>query len=67
MTKIADVMIRTGGLMRCCTATIFNLPDEYEVSEGDIIDCEYEKKPTMTMRDNAIEWIGAANIQEKGI
>jgi hypothetical protein len=51
-------LVRTGGLMRCCLASINELygndPD-HRASGGDVLGCRWCSS-TMTFRDGAWEW-----------
>lgn len=59
--KMREMFINIGGLMRCCTGTISDLAEnqpDREYTEGERIDCKYEKKPTMKVEGNRISWVG---------
>lgn len=50
-------LVRQGGLMRCCTATIAETEDSTEV--GDMLDCKYEpvgNKNLIVADDGVWEW-----------
>lgn len=72
MPKLNETQLAIGGLMRCCTGTItemFETNPETELSQGQLLDCKYEKKTTMIVDNSIIHWIGlsAATAVENGV
>ena len=57
MIPARDRLVRQGGLMRCCLATI---NETYDVTEvGDMLDCKYENpgnKNLIVADDGVWEW-----------
>ena len=59
-----DYLVRTGGLMRCCLAS---LDEEMEKAteapkEGDIASCKYcSGKNQMVFRKGSWEWVGSSS------
>jgi len=53
-----SVEIRTGGLFRCCIATLEDAWNAGELpnSDGSLIVCKYCRNATMRFRDGAWEW-----------
>jgi hypothetical protein len=56
--------------MRCCVATLDALPDDYETTEGEVLDCTYEEAGNERLRFvlGAWEWnngpIGSYTMEE---
>ena len=42
--KLHETKIDTGGLFRCCIATLRELDPEIDYPDGHILDCKYEKE-----------------------
>lgn len=62
MTKIKDMKIKMGGLMRCCTTTLIEMieaDENHELAEGETIDCKFETikaNKAMIVEGNVIRW-----------
>jgi hypothetical protein len=56
--------VRTGGLYRCCMATLFETDTtELEKTEGAIVKCAYCKATWMQWHDGAWEWDGELHTE----
>lgn len=58
---LKNTKINTGGLMRCCTATISEYATEHQeemISDRTVIDCKYEKEgnKNIIIKDNVWQW-----------
>lgn len=55
MTEPNEAHVRTGGLMRCCTATLESLREDTITREGAVVRCTVCGTP-MIFRADAWEW-----------
>lgn len=60
MMKRSQLKLNQGGLMRCCTDSAAKWVEEdpqADVQNGDMIQCKYEAKETMTVVKGVICWL----------
>lgn len=53
---MTEPRVRIGGLMRCCIATLLELPECLDPVEGAEVSCKYCSAGRMIFRDSAWEW-----------
>lgn len=63
--NVNSVRVAMGGLMRCCIQTFKDLPDDFEFTEGMVLDCKFEKpgNAQMVFEGDTLRWNGPRSEQ----
>ena len=56
--KLKDTTINTGGMLRCCVATIDELNKDTDYPDGFVLDCHYEEygNKSILLKDGVWQW-----------
>jgi hypothetical protein len=56
--KLKDTTINTGGMLRCCVATIDELDKNMDFPDGLVLDCKYEspRNKSILLKDGVWQW-----------
>lgn len=66
--NVNSVRVAQGGLMRCCIQTFKDLPDGFDFTEGQVLDCKFERpgNAKMIFEGGTLRWNHPRDERENG-